>query len=83
MRVFQHPPYFFLLSVKKMAQTDRKARAVMGATTILLAITTVISLMANGFALTSLLLIGFTLLAFFLTITTPKQLQDFMDTLLD
>lgn len=66
-----------------MAQTDRNTRIMMGAVTILFTIATVISLMADGIATTSSLLIGFTLIAILLTVTTPKQLQDFIDTLLD
>nr|WP_314857522.1 hypothetical protein [uncultured Undibacterium sp.] len=48
-----------------------------------LAILSVISFMIEGIGIASLLLTSFALLALLLTVTTPKQLDDFMDTLLD
>lgn len=66
-----------------MAQIDRKAKFVMSAIFTVLAIASVVSFMIEGIGITSLLLTSFALLALFLAVTTPKQLQDFMDTLLD
>lgn len=66
-----------------MAQIDRKTRLAMSAIFTLLAIASVVSFMIEGIGITSLLLSSFALLAFLLAVTTPKQLQDFMDTLLD
>ena len=66
-----------------MTKNDRKARLAMGAVFILLAFASAISFVINGVGVMSLLLASFTLLALFLAVVTPKQLQDFMDTLLD
>nr|WP_315485772.1 hypothetical protein [uncultured Undibacterium sp.] len=66
-----------------MSTTDRKARLVMSAIFTALAIASVISFMIEGIGIASLLLTSFALLALLLTVTTPKQLDDFMDTLLD
>jgi hypothetical protein len=66
-----------------MAQIDRKAKFVMNAIFTALAIASLISFMIDGIGITSLLLTSFALLALLLTVTTPKQLDNFMDTLLD
>jgi hypothetical protein len=66
-----------------MTTADRKARIVMSVIFAVLAIASVTSFMIEGIGITSLLLTSFTLLALFLAVTTPQQLQDFMDTLLD
>ena len=66
-----------------MTKNDRKARLTMGTIFILLAFASAISFVINGVGVMSLLLTSFTLLALFLAVTTPQQLQDFMDTLSD
>jgi hypothetical protein len=66
-----------------MTKNDRKTRLAMGTIFILLAFASAISFVINGVGVMSLLLTSFSLLALFLTAATPKQLQDFMDTLLD
>ncbi len=55
----------------------------MYALSALFAIASVVSLIFVGVAVTSLLLIAFTFLVLLLAVATPKQLQDFMDTLSD
>ncbi|MFC0349405.1 hypothetical protein [Undibacterium danionis] len=64
-------------------QTDSKARKVMYVLSTLFAIAAVVSLLSGGISVTSLLLVAFTFLVLFLAVTTPKQLQDFMDILSD
>ncbi|WP_395010377.1 hypothetical protein [Undibacterium sp.] len=66
-----------------MTKNDRKARLAMGTIFILLAFASAISFVINGVGVMSLLLASFALLALFLAVATPKQLQDFMDTLSD
>lgn len=66
-----------------MSSADHKAKVMMRIIFILLAIFSAVSLVIEGFGLTSLLLAACSLLALLLTITTPRQLQDFFDTLLD
>ena len=66
-----------------MTQIDRKAKFGMSAIFALLAIASVVSFIIEGIGITSLLLTSFSLLALLLAVATPKQLQEFMDTLLD
>jgi predicted exporter len=66
-----------------MTSADRKSRIAMSTIFIVLALASAIIFIIEGLGVAGLLLALFALLALFLAVTTPKQLQEFMDTLLD
>ncbi|MBR7747739.1 hypothetical protein [Undibacterium baiyunense] len=66
-----------------MANTDHKAKVMMRTIFVVLTISAAVSLTIEGFSIISLLLTAFSLLALLLAVTTPQQLQDFIDTLSD